>query len=240
VTRTALNRLAPTGYDRLVLPLLLGLTIAVCFTFRDYGISNDEEVQNVYGRLLLSFYKSGFTDWSVFHYKNLFLYGGLFDLVAALIDPLMSFGEYEERHLLSGLIGVVGVAGAWRLARYLGGPRAGWLAAVMLASAGVWFGAMFNHTKDIPFAAAMTWWLYYTCRFVDELPKPRAGTVLLLGLTAGLAFGLRIMAALGVVYLLLGIAAYLVVMSREESRADLMSDLRSIVLRLLPARGPPR
>jgi hypothetical protein len=235
VTRTALNRLAPTGYDRLVLPLLLGLTIAVCFTFRDYGISNDEEVQNVYGRLLLAFYKSGFSDWSVFHYKNLFLYGGLFDLVAALIDPLMSFGEYEERHLLSGLIGVAGVAGAWRLARYLGGPRAGWLAAVMLASAGVWFGAMFNHTKDIPFAAAMTWWLYYTCRFVDELPKPRAGTVLLLGLTAGLAFGLRIMAALGVVYLLLGIAAYLIVMAREESRADVMGDLRRIALRLLPA-----
>ena len=82
-----LARLAPTTYDRLALPLLLLLSALVMLTFRDYGISNDEEVQNVYGRLLLSFYTSGFTDWSAFHYKNLFLYGGLFDLVAKHCGP---------------------------------------------------------------------------------------------------------------------------------------------------------
>lgn len=228
-------RAMPTIYDRLALPLLLALSGMVLWKFRDYGISNDEEVQNVYGRLLLSFYTSGFTDWSAFHYKNLFLYGGLFDLVAAAIDPLMSFGEYEERHLLSGLVGVFGVAGAWRLARYIGGPRAGWLAALMLGLAAVWFGAMFNHTKDVPFAAAMTWWLYYTCRFVDELPRPRWGTIALLGLVAGLAFGLRVMAALGVVYLLAAVAIYLAVMAREAPRETVLADARTIVLRLLPA-----
>jgi len=228
-------RVAPTIYDRLALPLLLLLTGAVLLNFKDYGISNDEEVQNVYGRLLLSFYKSGFTDWSAFHYKNLFLYGGLFDLVAALIDPLLSYGEYEERHLLSGLIGVLGIAGAWRLARYLGGPRAGWLAALMLGSAAMWFGAMFNHTKDVPFAAAMTWWLYYTCRFVDDLPRPRWGTVALLGLTAGLAFGLRIMAALGVAYLVIGVAIHLAATARTLPRAAWVADSRHVLLRLVPA-----
>jgi hypothetical protein len=231
----ALARLAPSRYDRFVWPLLAALAIAVCLTFRDYGISNDEEVQSVYGRLLLSFYKSGFTDWSAFNYKNLFLYGGLFDLVAALIDPLMPFSAYEERHLLSGLIGVIGIAGTWRLTRYLGGPRAGALAAIMLASTAVWFGSMFNHTKDVPFAAAMVWWLYYTCRFVDELPRPRWSIVALLGLTAGLAFGLRVMAALGVVYIVAGIAAYLLVIAREVPRRALAADARSILLRLLPA-----
>jgi len=227
--------LAPTLYDRLALPLLLLLGGAVLWTFRDYGISNDEEVQSVYGKLLLLFYTSGFSDWSAFHYKNLFLYGGLFDVVAALVDPLMPFGEYEERHLLSGLIGVVGVAGAWRLARHVGGPRAGWLAALMLGLAAVWFGAMFNHTKDVPFAVAMTWWLYYTCRFVDDLPRPRWGTTALLGVTAGLAFGLRVMAALGVLYLLAAVAVYLAVMSREVPRGELAANARAVALRLLPA-----
>jgi hypothetical protein len=233
--KLALSRVAPTRYDRLVLPLLGGLTLAVLLTFRDYGISNDEEVHSVYGKLLLSFYKSGFTDRSAFHYKNLFLYGGLFDLVAALIDPLLSFGAYEERHLLSGLTGVLGVAGTWRLARHVAGPRAGWLAALLLASSAVWFGSMFNHTKDVPFATAMVWWLYYTCRFVDGLPRPQWTVVTMLGLTAGLAFGLRIMAALGVVYLLAGIVTYLIVAAREAPRSALLAECGSVALRLLPA-----
>ena len=38
------------------------LVMLVFFTFRQYGISNDEEVQNVYGQRLLSFYLSGFAD----------------------------------------------------------------------------------------------------------------------------------------------------------------------------------
>ena len=230
-----LGRVVPNGYDKLAALLLLGLMLLVLATFRVYGISNDEEAQSVYGHKLLSFYLSGFADQSAFHYKNLFLYGGLFDLVAALIDPLLSFGQYEERHLLSGLIGVIGVAGTWRLARYVGGPRAGWLAALMLGLAAVWYGAMFNHTKDVPFAAAMVWWLYCTCRFVDELPRPRWSTVSWLGITAGLAFGLRVMAALGVIYLMLAVSAHLVLIGRKATAQLLGAEFGAILSRLVPA-----
>jgi hypothetical protein len=61
--------------------LFATLVVLVAFTFRDYAISNDEEVQQQYGELIVAYYASGFADQSVFHFKNLYLYGGLFDVL---------------------------------------------------------------------------------------------------------------------------------------------------------------
>src|SRR4051812_11031193 len=66
--------------------VFLALAVLVIATFRDYGISWDEEVQNNYGDKLLRFYASGFRDRSAMHYLNLFYYGGFFDLVAAIVN----------------------------------------------------------------------------------------------------------------------------------------------------------
>ena len=45
----------------------------------------------------------------------------------------------------------------------IAGPRAGLLAGLALALCGVWYGGMFNHTKDVPFAAAMMGATFYRC-----------------------------------------------------------------------------
>ena len=58
----------------------------------------------------------------------------------------------------------------------IAGPRAGALAALALAVCGVWYGGMFNHTKDVPFAAAMIGASYFLLRAVRELPRPRLAT----------------------------------------------------------------
>ena len=67
--------------DLLAVAMAAALAVLVLATFRDYGISNDEEVQHVYGQKLLDFYLSGFADRSAFEYRNLYLYGGFFDMV---------------------------------------------------------------------------------------------------------------------------------------------------------------
>ncbi len=87
----------------------------ILLSFRDYGISNDEPVQHTYGQLLLAWYASGFTDDRAFHYINLYLYGGLFDLIAAGLQPYVPLPLYEWRHLLSAGFGLVGLIGVWRL-----------------------------------------------------------------------------------------------------------------------------
>lgn len=212
---------AERACDLLAWVLLALLVALVCATFRDYGISNDEEVQHVYGRKLIDFYLSGFEDRSAFEFRNLYLYGGLFDMAAVALAEIAPFGAYETRHLLSGLVGVAGVAVAWRLARLLAGPRAGLIAAVLLAATAVWYGASFNHTKDIPFAVGMTWCLLLSCRIVQELPRPRLSLVLCCGLALGLTLGMRVGGILAALYLGAAAAAWLGLRLRRDGPAAL-------------------
>lgn len=181
--------------------LLLLTALFILLTFDQHGISNDEEVQHVYGRLLLDFYNSGLSDHSAFSYKNLYLYGGFFDLIAASLERLVPMDVWDLRHLLSGLFGLLGLIGTWKLARLLAGDRVGFLAVLLLVLTGSWSGAMFTHTKDIPFATCMTWALYFTTRLGSELPRPSLSLLLKLGLALGCAFGLRVGAVFAVFYL---------------------------------------
>jgi hypothetical protein len=187
----------------LVLATLLALVLA---TFTQYAVSNDEGVQHHYGELIVAYYKSGFADTSVFTYKNLYLYGGLFDIVAVLLAHLLPFDPYDIRHLMSALAGIGGVAATFATARLIAGPRAGFMAALALTLCGVWYGGMFNHTKDVPFAAAMMGALYYLLRGARDLPNPRRRDVVLFGIMLGAALGLRVIGLVIVAYLGLIIA----------------------------------
>ena len=190
--------------------LLIGMLLAAALlTFRDYAISNDEEVQHRYGELILSYYASGFTERAVFAYKNLYLYGGLFDVSAILLGRILPLDIFAVRHLLCTLIGIGGFAAVWATARLVAGPRAGLLATIALAICGPWFGSMFNHTKDIPFAAATMGALYFLLRASRDLPRPRLLHLLLFGLLLGAALGQRALALLVLFYVPFAIAIHL-------------------------------
>ncbi|QTQ37299.1 glycosyltransferase domain-containing protein [Aromatoleum petrolei] len=205
----------------------------VLFAFDQHGISNDEEVQHVYGRLLLDFYASGFADRSAFAYKNLYLYGGLFDLIAATLERVVPMNVWDLRHLLSAAFGLLGLAGTWLLARLLLGEAAGLVALVLLALTGAWSGAMFTHTKDVPFATTMVWALYFTTRFASRLPAVKAGDVVGLGVAVGCAFGLRVGAVFAVFYL--GVAVLAVAWLNGADLRARLAVLRRAILALLPA-----
>jgi hypothetical protein len=169
------------------------LIILVLTTFRDYAISNDEEVQQRYGELIVTYYTSSFADQGLFHFRNLYLYGGLFDIIAVGLEKILPLDIYAVRHLLSALTGVGGVVAVWATARAIAGSRAGLLAAAALALCGIWYGAMFNHTKDIPFASAMMGATYFLLLIGRELPRPRWRLVLAFGVLCGCALGIRVL-----------------------------------------------
>ncbi len=180
-------------YDLAAALLFATLVVLVGLTFGDYAISNDEEVQQRYGELIVAYYRSGFVDQAVFHFRNLYLYGGLFDIAAVGLEKLVPLDTYAVRHILSALTGIGGLAAVWATARTIAGPRAGLLAAAMLAVCGTWYGTMFNHTKDIPFAAAMMAATYFLVRIGRELPRPRWHLVALFGVCCGAALGIRVL-----------------------------------------------
>jgi hypothetical protein len=187
-------------YDLMAAALFGGLVILIFATFRDYAISNDEPVQQRYGELIVAYYASGFADQAVFHFRDLYLYGGLFDLAAVGLEKLIPLDPYLVRHLLSAATGVAGLAAVWATARAIGRPGAGLLAALALAVCGIWYGAMFNHTKDIPFAAAMMGALYFLIRLGRELPRPRWRLVLGFGVLCGCALGIRVLGVFLIAY----------------------------------------
>ncbi len=195
-------------YDAAAAMLFGALVVLVAFTFHDYAISNDEEVQQHYAELIIAYYRSGFTDEALFHFRNLYLYGGLFDLVAIGLQKLIPLDPYDVRHLFSALTGVGGVAAVWATARAIGGPRAGLLAAAAIALCGTWYGAMFNHTKDIPFAAVMMGATHLLLRIGRELPQPRWRLVVLFGVLCGCALGIRVLGVFLVAYAALVVALY--------------------------------
>lgn len=225
--------LSPAVFRKATLWLFVLLAVFIACTFHQYGISNDEEVQHVYGCLLLDFYGSGFADQSAFHYKNLYLYGGFFDLIAAGLERLLPFWVWDMRHLLSALFGFAGIVAAYKIARELGGERAAFIAVLLLAITGAWTGAMFTHTKDIPFATCMLWALYYTLRISASLPRPPLALSIKLGIAVGCALGLRIGGVFAVLYLLL-ILAWAAYLHQSSWRARLAFCLTSANY-LLPA-----
>lgn len=181
--------------------LFIALIAFTLLTFQNHGISNDEEVQHVYGRLLLNFYSSGFVDQSAFTYKNLYLYGGMFDLIAAGLEKMFPMWIWDMRHLLSAGFGLLGILAAYKITRQLANEQAAFVAVVLLSITGAWTGAMFTHTKDIPFATCMLWSLYYIIRIAPTLPKPPLSLSVKLGIAVGCALGLRIGAVFSVMYL---------------------------------------
>ncbi|HLY57409.1 MAG TPA: glycosyltransferase family 39 protein [Stellaceae bacterium] len=187
-----------------------GVLLLVVATYRDYGVTWDEDVHNWYGVLVLDYYLSGFTDGRALHWQDLYNYGAAFDLTAAILNRVSRLGTYETRHLLDGIIGVAGLIGAWKLGSRLGGARAGFLAAVLLITIPNYYGQMFNNPKDIPFAVGTIWSLYYLCRIIPSLPRPPLSEAVKLGIATGLTLGVRVGGLLLIAYAGLALALFCV------------------------------
>src|SRR3954469_8947324 len=120
--------------DRLAYAVLVALALIAALTFRDYGLGWDDFTHAQYGDLLLSLYSSGFRDTRALSFVNLYLYGGGFDMAAALLAKVLPFDLFETRRLVGAAVGLVGLFATWRIARRTGGPLAGLLALALLAT----------------------------------------------------------------------------------------------------------
>ncbi|MBU0677305.1 MAG: hypothetical protein KJ626_04240, partial [Verrucomicrobia bacterium] len=82
-------------YDRLFFLAALLMLVVVLLVYQDFGIIHDEPIQNEYGNFVYNYYASGREDVCALTFHNLYLYGGLFDGTAALINKFSPLGEYE-------------------------------------------------------------------------------------------------------------------------------------------------
>lgn len=224
----------PGVLDAIAVLTIVAVAIVALLTFRDYGLGWDDFTHAEMGDLLLALYGSGFQDRRAFSFVNLYLYGGGFDMAAALLAKILPFDLFEVRRLAGALVGVVGLIVVWRLGRRIGGPLNGAIATVLLATCPLYYGHMFINPKDSPFAVAMALLLLGLVRAFQEYPRPAPSTTLLFGMGLGFTVGSRIMGAMAALY---AIAPQLVLLRADAAAEGLAGALRAFgrfVLALLP------
>jgi dolichyl-phosphate-mannose-protein mannosyltransferase len=190
--------------DDLAIVALGVVALIAGLTFRDYGLGWDDYTHAEYADLLLRMYGSGFKDTGALSFANLYMYGGGFDMAAALLHKVIPLELFETRRLLGAVVGVIGLAVTWRLGRRVGGPLAGLVALLLLALCPTFYGHMFMNPKDAPFAVAMVILMLGLVRLAEEYPSPSPRTILIVGLGAGLSIGSRILGGLALFYALVG------------------------------------
>jgi hypothetical protein len=220
--------------DDLAIFVLMAVGLIASLTFRDYGLGWDDYTHAEYADLLLRMYGSGFKDTGALSFANLYMYGGGFDMAAALLHKVIPLELFETRRLLGAAIGVIGLAVTWRLGRRVGGPLAGLAALLLLALCPTFYGHMFMNPKDAPFAVAMVILMLGLVRLAEEYPSPSPRTVLIVGLGAGLSIGCRILGGLALVYALAGFMPLVLEEIHTHSARDAAHRFAHVLYVLLP------
>src|SRR6267142_4733156 len=195
---TPARRSVAQNCDDLALLALAVVGLVAALTFHDYGLGWDDYTHAEYADLLLRMYGSGFKDTGALSFANLYMYGGGFDMAAALLHKILPLELFETRRLLGAVVGLIGLAVTWRLGRRVGGPLAGLATLLLLALCPTFYGHMFMNPKDAPFAVAMVILMLGLVRLTEEYPAPSPRNILIVGLGAGLSIGSRVLGGLAV------------------------------------------
>ena len=220
--------------DDLAIIVLAAVGLVASLTFRDYGLGWDDYTHAEYADLLLRMYGSGFKDTGALSFANLYMYGGGFDMTAALLHKVIPLELFETRRLLGAVVGIVGLTVTWRLGRRVGGPLAGLAALLLLALCPTFYGHMFMNPKDAPFAVAMVILMLGLVRLAEEYPSPSPRTILIVGLGAGLSIGSRILGGLALIYAVVGFVPLLLEEIRAHGGREAIRRFMRVVYVLLP------
>jgi hypothetical protein len=172
---------------------LAAVALAVIVTtFRDYGVSYDDEWRSGYGEAIVAWYTSGFRDDRAVHVPALNDQGGFPFVVAHLASTISPAGRFETGHLVYALFGLLAVGGAYGIGLVLGGRPVGVLSAVLLAVTPRFYGHSFVNAVDIPFAALHTLTILGTLRLLGRWPRVPLSLLAGIGAVIGLALATRV------------------------------------------------
>src|SRR6202795_363352 len=220
--------------DDLAVLVLAVVALIAGLTFRDYGLGWDDYTHAEYADLLLRMYGSGFKDTGALSFANLYMYGGGFDMAAAVLHKVIPLALFEPRRLLGAAVGLIGLAVTWRLGRRVGGPLAGLATLLLLALCPTFYGHMFMNRKDAPFAVAMVILILGLVRLAEEYPQPWPRTILIVGFGAGLSIGCRVLGGLALVYALAGFVPLLLEEYRTQGAREAAHRFAHVVYVLMP------
>lgn len=182
------------------------LPIMVLASF-DFGATWDEKSRHRYGEDILEYF-SGLRSRASFDEDGGGAYGGLFDLICAVVERWVPLERYTLRHIINAIFGWVGVLFCGRLAARVFGTWTGVLAMALLAASPRYFADSMNNPKDLPFAAMSIAALYYFSTLSRAWPYLSWATALKITIALALALNIRAGALLYLAYFGVLLGAY--------------------------------
>ena len=187
----------------------LFITIALFVTIRlsmDAGYSGDEEFHMKHAKAVYDFYATGGKDTTAITINstsNLPHYGQTVDNIAYTISKWFSIeDQVMVRHITNAIFGwTLLLLGGLIAFRISGKWRASLIVAALMFLSPRLLGHTFNNIKDTGLAVGMFFGLYCIIVFLQEFPKIRIRTLILLALSIGFAIGVRIGGLLLIPYL---------------------------------------
>ncbi len=246
-THTIANTLTQSSSANWLLRISMGVIfLAMTIMSFSYGISGDEVDMNEYGKTILQYFASFGEDKSVFRTSDelnaagvynynrdnvVQYYGGLFDLLAALVNKISPLEEYTSRHLLNAWVGFFGIFFAVGITRRFLHANAGILVAWLMFLSPFFLGHAMNNPKDIPFASTYIMAIYFIIRLFDRMPKPSKSDYLWVILSIGAAINIRVGGILLIPYLGVYVAILYVVKNIiQKDKVDIAVYIKPILI----------
>ncbi|MDL2296769.1 tetratricopeptide repeat protein [Bacteroidales bacterium OttesenSCG-928-B11] len=182
---------------------LIGL-IAIIILSLDAGNSGDEhfhleQAENVYN-YYTTFGKDS-TAAVVTEKYNLPYYGQSVDNFAYFVSKIFNVDDtYAARHIINSLFGWLAMLFVGLIAYRIAGWRAAVIAFTLIFLSPRFLGHSFNNLKDLPMATGISFGLYCLIRFLQEFPKIKWKTAILLGIAIGFAISVRVAGLLLIAY----------------------------------------
>lgn len=183
------------------------------------GASGDEYFHVNHSEDVFNYYKTlgkDKTAATITNNNNLPYYSQLPDTFIQLIIKTFDIDNYMlVRHLLCNIIAWIGILFTALLAKKLGGWKAATITVILLLISPRFIGHSFNNLKDIPFATFAIMSIYYMIKFLEQLPKFKVSTCLMLTLSIFLTMAVRVGGLLMIAYFGLFALVYFIYKRKE-------------------------
>ena len=206
---SATNNIPPSNpiLEKVLFFSFIAIFIAMTVMSFFYGLSGDEVDMNEYGKTILQYFTSFGSDQSVFRTSEelnaakvynynrdgvIQYYGGLFDLICAIVNTVSPLDEYTTRHVLNAWAGFLALFFAVKISRRILGDQAALITLWLMFLSPFFLGHSMNNPKDIPFAATYIMAIYFILQLFDRLPTPSKKDYLWAILSIGATINVRV------------------------------------------------
>src|SRR5574344_380685 len=189
----------------------ISLIVMICLS-QGAGISGDEFFHYHQAEKVFQFYATGGADTTastITPQYNLPYYGQSVDNFAYFVTHTLGISDFMAmRHAINSIFGWLAILFVGLFVKRVSGWRAGVIALILMFVSPRFIGHSFNNLKDLPLATATIMSLYYIVKFLDELPKRKWSTMIMLAISIALAISIRVGGLIVIAYFALFAIVY--------------------------------